>query len=592
MMLKALYDLALREGLLKNPDFEKKKIDFILTVDDEGRAVSLVPTGDKIGRGKEMYVPRLPKRTVAVAAGFLCDKSEYVLGLTDKVTERTARCTAEFQRLVDEAAKAVDDPGIRAMERFLSQRKAQVPSLALQNPHGPWTGGESIAFRYAADDTLVHERPLLRQYWARQRGGDRATAEESLFSCLVTGERAVPERLHPSIKRIPKAQTSGASVVSFNTDAFASYGLEQGENAPVSRAAAEGYATALNWLLEPDPSSGRRFRYGVAVGEDAVLVFWTHGRHAIVDDLADLLDGPDPNVGRRAMADIAAQTERAPWLGKAPQVDPLPFYAATLSGNARVIVRDWIETTVGDVQRSLNQFYADLRIGEGPARPMPLKLLLRAVAAPGRDLPPSFVPRLIRAAFFAEPLPRQILLLALQRLRLPPSPEERSFLQARVALIRAALNRQHRQHPLAFLSEEVPVSLDENAKQVPYLLGRLFAVLESLQEAAVGGVNANIRDRFFASASSTPASVFGRLISLSAHHARKSERKDLEKLKGRIVDGLPAATLPKFLRLEEQGLFAIGYYHQREALFRPQRAATESQAESAAKAEPASSPTP
>lgn len=568
MMLRALYELAQREGLLENPDFEKKKVDFILTVDDAGRAVGLFPTGDKIGRGKEIYVPRIPKRTVAVSSGFLVDKSEYVLGIAERVTPRSADCAAAFRHLVDEAAAVVDDPGLHALAKFLSRREVEVPGLISQNPHGPWTGGEMIAFRYAADDTLIHERAALRAYWGQKRSGPRAETDKAQFTCLITGEPTVPERLHPAIKRIPKAQMAGASVVSFNTDAFASYGLEQGENAPVSRAAAEGYATALNWLLEPDPSSGRRFRYGVPVGEDAVLVFWTRDKHAVVDELAELLEGPSPGTGRRAMAETATQIEHAPWAGRSPQLDSVPFYAVTLSGNARVIVRDWIETTAGAVQRSLDRFFADLQIGAGPARPLPLKSLVRSVAAPGRELPPSFVPRLIRAAFFEAALPRQILLLALQRLRLPEGADERTLLHARVALIRAAVNRLHRQQPLSFLTTEVSVSLDENSKQVPYLLGRLFAVLEALQAAALGDLNANIRDRFFGAASSAPASVFGRLIGLSVHHARKIERKDLEKLKGRIFDGLPAEPLPRFLRLEEQGVFAIGYYHQREALFR------------------------
>lgn len=133
------------------------------------------------------------------------------------------------------------------------------------------------------------------------------------------------------------------------------------------------------------------------------------------------------------------------------------------------------------------------------------------------------------------------------------------------------------------------MSLDENATQVPYLLGRLFAVLEALQGAALGDINATIRDRFFGAASTTPATVFPRLLSLSNHHARKSERKDLEKLKGQIFHGLPAMSLPKFLRLEEQGLFAIGYYHQREAFFRPQRAAHPT-VESSASAAPTTNP--
>ena len=220
MMLRALYELAQREKLLDNPDFEKKKVDFILSVDDEGHAVGLLPTGDKIGRGKEFYVPRLPKRTVAVSAGFLSDKSEYVLGLAEKITERTVRCATEFRHLIEEATAVVDDPGLLAVARFLAQRDVQVPLLALQNPHGPWTGGESIAFRYTADDTLVHERPALRRYWAQQRNGDSASEDRTRFNCLVTGECTVPTRLHPSIKRIPKAQTMGASLVSFNTDAL------------------------------------------------------------------------------------------------------------------------------------------------------------------------------------------------------------------------------------------------------------------------------------------------------------------------------------------------------------------------------------
>lgn len=585
MMLRALYDLALREGLLENPDFEKKKVDFYLTVDDEGRALGLVPTGEKIGRGQEIYVPRLPKRTVAVTAGFLFDKAEYALGVSADGGERTLRCAAEFRKLVDEAAAAVDDPGLRAVARFLGRREAELPALLPQNPHGPWVGGEMIAFRYAADDSVVHDRPAVRAYWAAQRSGEGSAQEAPRFTCLVTGEPTVPARLHPAIKRIPKAQTSGASVVSFNTDAFASYGLEQGENAPVSRAAAEGYATALNWLLEADPSTGRRFRYGVPVGEDAVLVFWTGKAHGIVDELTALLDGPEGGSGRHDITAVASQVERSVWTGAAPTLDVTPFYVATLSGNARVIVRDWIETTADEVQQSLIRFFADLQLGAEAVR-TPLRVLLRAVEAPGRELPPSLKPRLIRAALRGEPFPAQLLVLALQRLRLPPAPNERELLRARVALVRATLNRQHRLRPLPFLHQEVAVSLDENATQVPYLLGRLFAVLEALQAAALGDLNATIRDRFFGAASSTPAGVFPRLLKLSMHHVSKSERRDLERLKSQIVSALPAETFPSVLKLEEQGLFAVGYYHQRESFFQKKAAAKASAAPAASETTP------
>lgn len=575
MMLRALYDLAQRERLLENPGFEKKKVDFFLTVDDEGRALGLVPTGDKIGRGKEIDVPQIPpNRTIGVSAGFLFDKAEYVLGVGAKASKRLAECAAAFKNLVDAAAHSVSDPGLRAVARFLSRREKEVPSLLPQNPYGSWTGSELIAFRYVADGTLVHDRPAIRAYWAQMRRGKEKQPTGTQFSCLVTGDSTTPLRLHPPIKGIPEAQKRGASLVSFNSDVFESYGLQNGENAPVSQAAAEGYAAALNWLLKGDISSGRRFRYGVPIGKDMVLIFWTREEHKIVDALAALLDGSDAMSGVREMAEISAQIDRAVRSGFPPQLDMTPFYAVTLSGNARVIVRDWIETTAGSVLQSLQCYFMDLQIGEVPAC-MPLGLLMRALAAPGkeRDLSPRLRPSLIRAALCEAPLPRQILMQALQRLRLPPAKDEHGLMQARAALIRAALNRRHREQPLPQLTKEVTVSLDENVTHAPYLLGRLFAVIEDLQRVALGELNATIRDRFFGAASSSPALVFPRLITLSNHHVRKAEYrgKKLEELKGHILDGLGPKPFPRLLDLEDQGLFAIGYYHQREALFRKRK---------------------
>ena len=569
MMLRALYDLAQRLNLLESPDYEKKKVDLFLRIDAEGRFLSLEPAGEKVGRGKQIDVPRLATRANAIVAGLLFDNAKYVLGVSneDGKADRLERCTAAFREEVDAAAAQTQDIGVLAVAKFLEQLPQQRASVLSKYPFGSssdWTGSENIAFRFDPDDSLVHARPTVVEFFASKRASDVSGGASA--RCLVTGQNAVPARLHPSVKRIPQAQTSGAMLVSFNSDAFLSQGVVEGTNAPVSRAAAEGYVTALNWLLEGTPH--RRFRYGVQVGDDAVMVFWTKDPNSIVDELSELWGGPDPSEEKQKMAEFTESIGDAVWKGKTPQAETetdTPFYAVTLSGHARVIVRDWIETTAAEVRRNLRQFAADLRIGSDPDQPLPLPLLLSSLKTKSRTLPPQLVTRMIRAAFRNEPLPRQILVAALDRIRLPPDKFDRFHMHRRCALIKAVLLRSSTR-PTEWA---VTVSLDENNREVPYLLGRLFAILERLQEAALGSVNASIRDRYFGAASMTPGLTFPRLLKLSVHHAAKAERvgKYLEQIKSSIIGALPAAALPRLFNLTEQGLFAIGYYHQREKQF-------------------------
>jgi CRISPR-associated protein Csd1 len=567
MMLRALYDLAQRQNLLESPDYEKKKVDLYLRIDAEGLFLGLEPAGEKLGKGKPIEVPRLPSRTVGVKAGLLFDNAKYVLGVggDDGKEDRLERCAAAFREEVVAAAAKTQDAGVLAVLKFLDRLPEQRAAVLAQYPFGKstdWTGSENIAFRVDPDETLVHSRPAVREYFAAQRASSESGG--LLTRCLVTGQRAVPTRLHPAVKRIPQAQTSGAMLVSFNSDAFLSQGVIEDTNAPVSRAAAEGYVTALNWLLEGTPN--RRFRYGVPLGDDAVMVFWTQDPNSIVDELAELYGGPDPSDEKQKLAVQVQSIGDAVWKGKPPAEETdTAFYAVTLSGHARVIVRDWIATTAKEVRHNLRQFAADLRIGSTPDQPLPLPLLLSSLKSKARTLPPQLVTRMVRAAFHNEPLPRQILVAALDRIRLPPDNFDRFHMHRRCALIKAALLRSPTRSP----EWEVTVSLDEDNREVPYLLGRLFAVLEQLQEAALGSVNASIRDRYFGAASMTPGLTFPRLLKLSIHHAAKAERvgQYLEKIKSSIMAGLPAATLPRLFDLNQQGLFAIGYYHQREKRF-------------------------
>jgi CRISPR-associated protein Csd1 len=570
MMLAALYELAQREHLVDDPDYEKKKVDFFLRIDEKGTFRGLIPTRTDGGRAHEIQVPRFPKRSSGISAGFLFDNAKYVLGLGGEGAERNERCVEAFRALVTELVERTHDEGAIAVARFFDRRKEQLAAITAQHPDGAWTGSEWIAFMLDGDDErCVHERPAVRAHWASLRQGTGEDEGGALIRCLVTGAIGPPARTHGNIKRVPDAQTSGAALVSFNAEAFASQGLRQGENASVSRAAAEGYVTALNWLLEGTPT--RRFRHGIAVGEAAVLVFWTRKASAFTETFSLLMDPPtDPEAVKKLV--------ESPRKGLAPEaIDDDDFYAITLSGNAaRVVVRDWMEISVREAKAHLRAYFDALAIDGDAGEALGIRRLLDAVTAPsGRGLSPDLGARLLHAALHGSPFPRELLAAALRRLRLPPHKlDERRQLRARCALIKATLLRlPERESRL-----EVPVSLDERNTDVPYLLGRLFAALERLQAEAQGSeLSATIRDKFFGSASSTPSLVFPRLLRLSVHHAAKvsSGGRDhwVEIVKARIIDKLDAAKLPQTLSLEEQGLFAIGYYHQRQSFFTPRKPA-------------------
>lgn len=574
MMLEALVALAERKGLLEDPSYGKRVVHYQLRIGDDGRPVSLVPLGDE-GRGLTLVVPVAPKRTVAVAPAFLVDNSQYLLGTPKRrkgqaadprAIDRAAQCKAAFASDVRAAAGSTSDEGLTALVAFLDRLETDPVNecaeiFAMATNHD-WTGDECIAVARDIDGmTYLHDRPLVRAYWSRKRA---ATASDGVAQrCLVTGVLAPAVRLHDVIKRIPMAQTSGASLVSFNAPAFTSHYLEQGDNAPVSQRAADGYVRALNWLLEREGE--RRFRSGLAMGPDAVLVFWTRDDNDTVDVLLSLF-APEAVTDEDLRAAFSAA-----WKGLEPRdIDTAPFYALTLSGNAsRVVVRDWLETTAADVKANVRCYFEDLAL-DGDAAPLPIGRLLRALeatpsaATDTRGLSPVLETRLIRAALHGSPFPRELLHAALARLRLPLHEREwRGTLRARIAVIKATLLRLSPH-------QEITVSLDETNNSVPYLLGRLFAAIEKLQADALGDVNASLRDRYFGSASATPGLVFPRLLRVSMHHASKAEserRGWSERVKGDIMGRLPPEQFPRTLRLEDQGLFAVGYYHQRQAFF-------------------------
>jgi CRISPR-associated protein Csd1 len=550
-MLTALYDYAKSRGLLADTSYERRRIDLVLTLDATGRFLGLIPAD----QGLELEVPRQESRTSGICPGFVVDNAKYVFGIAQagakpKDIERARMCQAAYLALLEKAASAYPEAAqaLAPLLEFSRNIEANRERILRERPE--WNGGENIATRVGEE--WVHEQPGVRAAWNAMRGASGSALEP--VRCLVTGELAPPELKHPPLKRVPGTQQAHTMLVSFNADAFTSMGFVQAQNAQVSRIGAEGYVTALNELMRKDPSKSRPYASGIKLGSDNVILVWTAKPTSELDNLLDLLE--------ERTADDALEDIGAPFTGRlaASDADDSDFYAVTLGGNAaRVVVRDWFQSRFGEVKANVRSWFRDLEVS-GADRPPAIWQLLQSIEPPGdASVPPSLAAALGHSALFGGRVPLELMRHALMRLRIPPKPKEKFALQHRIALIKLTLIRT--------LKQEVPVALDEDKKDVPYLLGRLFAVLERLQSAALGDVNATIRDRYFGAASSSPAVVFPRLIRLSVYHASKSGADWLEKLKGSIMASLPAEQFPQILSLEDQGLFAVGYYQQREKFF-------------------------
>jgi len=412
-----------------------------------------------------------------------------------------------------------------------------------------------VSFQLEGDKCLVCERPSVVHAISHKK-----KEKEPDSICLITGEPGRPVRLHTAIKGVWNAQTSGANIVSFNLDAFRSYGKEQGENAPVGARAEFAYTTALNHLLK------RGSHQRVQVG-DASTVFWAEKKHPLEDVFADLFGEPakeDYTQDHKSM--IAAF--RAPQLGSRRELDPQTrFYVLGLAPNAaRIAVRFWYDGTVEQVVDNIVHHFDDCTIVHGPNQPETLSLfrLLVATALQGKseNIQPNLAGEFFRTILSGTPYPKSLLSSALRRVR-----AEREITYPRAALIKAVLVREARYYQPD--AKEVGMSLDTSNSNIGYRLGRLFAVLEKAQEEANPGINATIRDRFYGAASSTPVAVFSHLMKLKNHHISKLENRgraiNLERIIGEIMSEI--TDFPAHLTLSDQGRFAVGYYHQRQDFF-------------------------
>ncbi|MFH0765143.1 MAG: type I-C CRISPR-associated protein Cas8c/Csd1, partial [Calditrichota bacterium] len=355
-------------------------------------------------------------------------------------------------------------------------------------------------------------------------------------------------------------QSSGANIVSFNLDAFNSYAKTQGYNAPVGKKAEFAYTTALNTLLAKD--SHQRLQVG-----DTSTVFWA-ARENPMENLYTDFFGEKVEVKSIQDNESLKALYNAPQSGAPPlQEDLTPFYVLGLSPNAaRIAARFWYDGTVGEVAKNIRQYFDDTAIVHSPWEPEHLSLfrLLVSTAVQGKseNIQPNLAGDIMESILTGTPYPQTLLGAAVRRIH-----AEHEINYPRVALIKAVLCRDARFYKKT--EKEVGMSLDTENTNPGYRLGRLFAVLERVQERARPNLNATIRERFYGSASSTPVVAFPHLLKLKNYHIAKLENKgeavNFEKRLGEILDGL--TDFPAHLCLADQCRFAIGYYHERQSFF-------------------------
>lgn len=575
--LTAYYEQLLRQGKIAAPGWDGRfKVSYELRLNDAGQLVDVVDLRVSETKGKKtvlapraMRVPARKSRTSGVVAQFLCDNPSYLLGADEKGNpERAVECFKACAKLHHAILDGVDSPAARALLAYFDSwdpaQAATHPLLAEQ-----WkeiTGNANLIFGYEAADhshSFVNDDPAIQNAW-QAHYNDRS-ADSDMGQCLITGKYAPIERIHPLINGVPGAKSSGAALVSFNAPAFCSYGHEQGENAPVSEYAAFAYTTALN-LLIADRNHCKR------VG-DTTIVCWAESAEPAYQDAFSLfLFGAEEASGIEE-ADVQAALRRlaagqtVPFLEKELAPDQ-HFYVLGLAPNAaRLSVRFFLRDTFGTFARNL-QKHADALEITRPAYDNRKTLSVWALAMETvnrKERSPSPAPQLagdlLRAVLTGGRYPATLLNGVTMRIR-----AEQDVTRGRAAILKAYYLRNS---PTDLNKEVFTVSLNETTN-VPYILGRLFSVLEAVQSDANPGINTTIKDRYFNSACATPALVFPTLLKLAQKHLQKlpdGKAVFYNKQITELMALLPASGYPARLSLPDQGKFEIGYYHQTQKRF-------------------------
>lgn len=567
--LIAYYDRLAEAGKIPSFGFSVEDIGFVINIDKTGKLISQPEDlRTKIKANTFKYFPSMVpysnKVNVRSSGGasktpnFMVDKADYIFGMSGNSLKPVHH--DHFEKLVHEVGAASDDEGVAAVKQFLDNWNPQ-DSVDLEG----WkeicgANGKWVAFRLQGDSDFVHKRPAVRALWSDYVEKD--VHPEGL--CFVDGQP------HPIQAQYAQFKFgSGASLVSFNESAYESYGKKRGENAPIGIRAEFKSSAALKHLLR---SNNQRLRIG-----DATTVFWTERESAVESFMGQILN-PLPDSADAVPVQKFLEAVRT---GKMPaeiEDDGLfKFYILGLSVNkARLALRFWHVCTVEEILERFRQHFKALEMERNPERDMEFPgiwHLLKETAREPKNISPLLGGALIRSILTGANFPQNLYQGVLGRIRAEQAKKHPTTGKSmpnvtylRAAILKAVLQRNY--------NKEVPMALDPDKKDAAYLLGRLFAVLEKAQLDALGKVNATIKDRFFSSACATPAAVFPRLLKLAQHHIGKAEYGQVSDRRiAEIMEHLE--TFPNHIGLEDQGLFAIAYYQQKNALNKKQDAKKE-----------------
>lgn len=611
MILQALYRYY---EILRNdpnveialPGYSSEDISFALNLSAQGDLLDIIPlfvqmpAGKKmVERPRKMVVPAKVKRTVGISANFLWDNAVYVLGISDKNAKDPDYSRKRFEAFCEHNIELLCKTRSDDAQAVISFLRKHDPATAQSHPiiarHlEDLLKGGNLIFQVQGKDVI--QDPEIRRVWEEHAFG----AEAVKMQCLVTGEVEPIARLHPSIQGVRDAQSTGASLVSFNERAYESYNRVKGQglNSPISQGVASGYGVVLNYLL-----SNQNLNRKIFLG-DTTVVYWAEsadrryasGFYALLNP--EYLEGETSNEqsGRqeaeKLMGEVAEKIQRGQPLDinalREGLDDQTRFYVLGLAPNAaRLAVRFYLAEMFGKFVERIMLHYEDLKIqkeySNQPDYISPYRILAECVSPKvtrrEEELKSSWGllgGSLMRSILTGSPYPEGLYAAIINRIRhdTDETNDEGRRRNVKINYIRAAyikahLLRRYRRQTQNPYQEALQMSLNESYNHPAYVLGRLFAWLEKAQTAALGeNINATIKDRYFTSACASPASVFPTLLRLSHHHFGKAKYGDyFEKQVQTLLDMLDAKPFPARLTLDEQGIFVLGYYHQRAAFY-------------------------
>ncbi len=578
-MLTALakyYDAQVQRGAMPKEGWAVTKVSGAIELDESGKVLAIhdlqgtevIKTKTKNGKESEkkrihpalMTVPQIPGRTVNIAPGFLCDNTKYIFGFEKGKTKSFDKNFEAFRDLHLRMISELDTPAARALREFLTQNENR--KLTEEAENSLLTG--NYVFRF--NGKYLHEYPEFSSVWDNRQ---ISSLEDKEGICSLTGMKDVIVATHPLIMGVPGAKSAGAALVSYNSSAFESYGKTQNMNSHIGRRASLKYTAALNQLIASDKSHTQ-------IG-DTIIVYWAESAVPIYQTVFSGMLGNSVQEDTQKLIDSLFKAIRN---HKAIDIEELKlqqkFYILGLSANAaRLVVRFFYEETFGDLIKNFADHNKRMEIEkpdyEQPGPLSPSQIVFATVSRKSKDkkplpsLPGDLMSSILLNTSYPESLYGNVLL----RIRTDPA----SFDAKKAAILKGYLIKNKKNGGLT-------MSLNEANNSQPYVLGRLFSILEFLQKSAAGGdLNSTIKDKYFASAAATPGRIFPLLIHNSANHLKKIKQGEkaavfYDKKIGQLIDRLGTA-FPNTLSLEEQGEFYIGYYQERQHQFAQIKAAKE-----------------